>query len=542
MKRRDIYDAFDSIRPDQAAKDRMLKNILSQASDSQPAGKDVTMRNYHKKPLMIAATIALAVLLMGCAVVAMNLDDLIFNREEYIANPLYSEDGTKIPATEKIKNQISVVGVDGSKNQMAMQEWLDYKKEYDPDGMKAKISDFVSPKQYSDYYAYTQELVDKVDEICQKYGLKLNGDNGLALDYNKHFLTDAIGIETVFQDHAPVQAEYHGGRFYESGNFALDYYVTMQDERAQQEYSFFLHYSYHDKDYFSPGFLTIEDAQNAQQWNYTLANGTDVLIVCEKNDETHILYDREDAFISISFRNVGDHWDSPSEVMSHRDMELVAEMMDYSLKPKPVENMAEIKAQMLENAQNYELEQQRLMEEAMVAKRKEYEENELQDSFADLVCRMRDHEEYFTKYSNVEFRNFWETMEYVLMDVTGDGKEELILGKDGEIKNIWIIREGKTYHMAGAVSEGYLCEGNVFAEYNFMDGSPNYFFLHFDENGFAIRTISLTYHVAVGKWGLQDSEEGESLQWITEEKAMEIINSYVRLDLDWKPVSEFPMN
>lgn len=542
MKRQKIYDAFDTIRPDQTAKERMLLNILSQTPDSQPAGKDIAMKTYLKKSLLIAAVLAIAVVLMGCAVVAMNLDDLIFNREKYVANPLYNEDGTKIPATEKMKNQISIVGVDGSKNQLAMQEWLDYKKEYDPDGMKEKTSDFVSPAQYSDYYAYTQELVDKVDEICEKYGLKITGDNGLALDYNKHFLTDAIGIETIFKNNAPVQAEYHGGRFYESGNFTLDYYVTMTDKRALEEYSFYLHYAYYDKDYFSPGYLTVEDAQSAQQWNYTLSDGETVLIICEKNDETHILYDREDAFISISFRNVGDSWDSPSEVMSHWDMELVAETLDYSVKTKPVENMAEIKKQMLENAQNYELEQQRLMEEAMEAKRKEYEDNELQDSFAELVTRMRDNEEYFVNYTNVEYCDFWETMEYVLVDVTGDGEEELILGKNGSIKTIWIIREGKTYHMAGASSDGYLCDGNVLGEYNFTDGSPNYFFLHFDEDGFATRTIYVSYDSAVGKWRYQDSEVSETPKEITEEKAMEIINSYTRIDLDWKPVSEFPMN
>lgn len=542
MKRQKIYDAFDTIRPDQAAKNRMLQNILSQAPDSKPAGKDITMKAYLKKSFLIAAVLAIAVVLMGCAVVAMQLDDLIFNREEYVANPLYNEDGTKNPATQKLKNQISIVGVDGSKNQRAMQEWLAYKEEYDPDGMKAKASDFVPPAQYSDYYAYTQELVDKVDEICQKYGLKITGDNGLALDYNKHFLTDALGIETVFNDNAPIQVEYHGGRFYECGNFALDYYVTMTDKRAQEEYSFYLHYTYHDKDYFSPGYLTIEDAQNALQWTYVLPDGRSVLIVCEKNDETHILYDRDDAFISISFRNVGDSWDSPSEVMSCRDMELVAETLDYSVKTKPVENMAEIKAQMLEDAHNYELEQQRLMENAMELKRKEYEENELHDSFAELVARMRNNEDYFVNYTNVEYRDFWEKMDYVLMDITGDGEEELILGKDGSIKTIWIIREGKTYNMAGAFSEGYLCEGNVFVDYSFRNGSPQYFLLYFDEDGFAIKTISLSYHSAVGKWGLQDSSVSETLQWITEEEAMEIINSYVRMELDWKPVSEFPMN
>ena len=67
MKRRSVVKAFDPIRPDAAARERMLKNILS--SEISPAGKDERMMRKKMKPFIIAAIIGLMIVLMGCAVV-----------------------------------------------------------------------------------------------------------------------------------------------------------------------------------------------------------------------------------------------------------------------------------------------------------------------------------------------------------------------------------------------------------------------------------------------------------------------------------------
>ena len=48
-------------------------------------------------------------------------------------------------------------------------------------------------------------------------------------------------------------------------------------------------------------------------------------------------------------------------------------------------------------------------------------------------------------------------MEYTLRDVTGDGEEELLLGKNGSIYAIWTIWDGVTEHLEGGYPEGYLC-------------------------------------------------------------------------------------
>ncbi len=136
-----------------------------------------------KRSLTVAAIIALMLLLMGCAaVVLLHLNDLKIGEQTYTQHPLYLEDGTKTPATEKVKQIISVQGVAESPNQQAAKEWYEFTKAYDiaqkyPDG----IPDFTAPDAYDAYWVLTQELVDKVDEICKKYDRKLAGEGALLL-------------------------------------------------------------------------------------------------------------------------------------------------------------------------------------------------------------------------------------------------------------------------------------------------------------------------------------------------------------------------
>ena len=59
-----------------------------------------------RKPLLVAAMITLMVLFMGCAVLLLHLEDLRIKEEPYTDHLRYAEDGSKIPATEKVKQYI----------------------------------------------------------------------------------------------------------------------------------------------------------------------------------------------------------------------------------------------------------------------------------------------------------------------------------------------------------------------------------------------------------------------------------------------------
>ena len=61
------------------------------------------------KPVLVAAMVALMVLLMGCAVLLLHLEDLRVGEETYTDNMRYAEDGSKIPATQKVKQFIMLL-------------------------------------------------------------------------------------------------------------------------------------------------------------------------------------------------------------------------------------------------------------------------------------------------------------------------------------------------------------------------------------------------------------------------------------------------
>ena len=493
------------------------------------------------KPLPVAAILALMVVFMGCAVLLLRLERLRVKEEAYTDHMRYSEDGSKIPATEKTMQFLSIAGAEGSSNVLALQEWMDFEQSYDPEGsLWSEHSGFERSAPYRNYWdAYTQEMQDKIVEICEKYHLLPEGDVVIFQENTAERFAQVLGISGITKESAGLTGEFGGARVTESGNFNASYQATLENPEASQNFEFTLIYDYRDKDYFTTAYLTIEDGESVEQWNYTLPDGTKVLIASDKGGDAFILCDREDAFINVTIRNVGWNWDNPGEVMFHRDMELIADALDYSLKPKKVENMSQLKQQLEEMYQAGESQEEDPAE--VEARMQLYEENEHHESYADLICQMRDHESYFVNHCNVAYEDFWETMEYTLLDVTGDGAEELILGRDGHIHAIWTIRNGLTEGIASSYYEGYLCEGNVYESYVFLDGKPYHFYSRIGEDGLMERLMDVEYDAVQESWMLDESQDGTGLTPISEEKAMELINSFVRIPLEMKSVQEYPL-
>lgn len=473
-------------------------------------------RKVLRKPLLIAAIVALLLFLMGCAaVILLHLDDLRIGAESYIAHMQYQEDGSKIPATEKMKNSIGIVGAENSKNYQAMMEWMEY-------------LDSLDPSQRN-----TEEMNVTRKAICDKYGLKDTDKSEILQSYDEELFHELTGISGILSENAQLTAEFGGAILVESGAFNAGYDVFMED------YNFMMDYQYHNKEYFSNNYFIIEDADSVQQWNYTRKDGTEVLIVSEKGDNTQILCDREDAFICVTVKNVGPNWDNPSDVMTKQDIEQIAESLDFMIAPKPIEDMDSAIERITLSREAYENQDTSVQDAQRL---KEYEENELHGSYAELISCMRNHEDYFTSRKNAGYENFWETMEYTLRDVTGDGEEELLLGKNGSIYAIWTIWDGVTEHLEGGYPEGYLCEGNVFEHYSFLDGQHFHFYRQLTNDGHSTKILDVYYERATENWILDQSNDGSGREEISEDEAMKIIAGFSRVELDMKPVKEFPLN
>lgn len=126
-----------------------------------------------KRLWLIAAVIALCLVLVGCAVAyALRLEDMAFGQkhQEYY-------DGSSQTVT-----LLSIQGVQGTPGYQATREWYEWLETYDQDmsvyhSEEAFSEDF--GEEYLAYNLYSREMKDKLDEICQKYGLELL----MVLDY-----------------------------------------------------------------------------------------------------------------------------------------------------------------------------------------------------------------------------------------------------------------------------------------------------------------------------------------------------------------------
>ena len=253
-----------------------------------------------RRPLLAAAIIALILLLVGCAVYCYRLEQLVVidHSKEVVA--VIEEDISKT-ATETIPETatgpyvaeivLSLQGYEGSPAYLALQEWWEYAIDYTIQNPELRFSsDYQRPEAYTKYPCYSQEMVDKVDEICNKYGLHLLGKSTFITDADgmeAHGLSGVLSVEAVprcFYGHL-----YEDGSFTASGELALsgDYEKTVQFQMHNIR-----------KDAFYTGHLGLNNMSDYIQWNYTTADGYTALLAL--SDRTGLIFvENEGRFVSI---------------------------------------------------------------------------------------------------------------------------------------------------------------------------------------------------------------------------------------------------
>ena len=154
-----------------------------------------------RKPILIAAIIALLMLLVGCVTYLHKLERLVVVDHTTEVTSVPYVDMSEVPI-EKSKETIpetsaspfvsekvlSMQGYEGSPAYNALQEWLAYVTDYEIRNPECRFQDdFQRPEACRAYTCHSQEMVDKVDELCSKYGLHILGES--------EFIMDAEGME-----------------------------------------------------------------------------------------------------------------------------------------------------------------------------------------------------------------------------------------------------------------------------------------------------------------------------------------------------------
>lgn len=532
MKRSDIKIAYDSIRPDADAKRRMLDNVLSAASAGTPGGKEIRMKRTNMRKIwLVAAVIGLMVFLMGCAVVLFTLQDMQIGEYTYTQSRYIDGDGEKVPAKEVTKDVISLQGIKGSPSQLAAQEWHEFESNYDTDYALLNEADknpIEVSRDYDAYFVYTQEMVDKVDEIAAKYDLELAGEIAAVQRENPEIFYESLGFSDLLRDGAAAELDFLGGYFYACGNFKAEFDLLLTSEDAAWEHAVNGSIRYCGKNYLDTVFAYISGVEDFEQWTYMLPDGTEVLIVMG-DEHALILCDTEKAFISVSVQTTYCDVNNVIMHMAKRDVELAADAMDFTIVPQKPDT-AEANRRIEEAYIRWKAEQD--------AKIDEYEDPFTpKASYAEKIQIVLD--------NGVDPDSFY----YALYDVNNDGIEDLFLGSEKDsFGSIYTMHNGQTYMLLsfGMDRYSYLCENGV-VMHNDVEGNPNgYYFYKIGEvtgDGMDAEYMdTVSYDAWDETWMRSVNGYYGTEEKITEEEAMNIIESYGRVELDMKPISEYPMD
>ncbi len=456
-----------------------------------------------RKPFLLAAVIALMLALVGCAVAyAMKMHDLKIGERTVIH--------TQNIDTEAKQTHLDVLSLQGIQNSpayLANQEWLAFTNSYTPQ----RGDYWESPEAYWAYSVLDQNMVDKVDELCNKYGLKVIGKPWHEHQDCHQFLK-LMGVHSLLRDGSDAQLHIPQGRFFEGGSFTVYGDIQLSDWDAPA----YITCQYVCKDVFYDVFGYV-DATAVTERNYTTEAGMNVLLL-EGEKSGMIMADCAEAFISVDV-----------VLAEGQSLEAVADQFDFSIQPTALDVSLAAEREQASIAASYGgIDMDRF-------RRSTYGEY-----IQDLLDAEREMQMMGFDPSEIPQR------EYAFHDLDGDGKEDLLIYIDGLISTVVGWDDGKTHE--GKSYGIILCEDNVLVEKSAYSAVETWYHIfRFANDGDTVFSNPKEQSIvrlkkSPGGWWRPSSTDhyAEFDTQITEVEAMEILNTYHKpVKLDTKPISEF---
>lgn len=305
---------------------------------SADTGKNGKPRRAIRRPLLAAALIGAALLLVGCAVAyVLNLEKIKISagteqRDYSLVDGVYVKDPHTVNTTT-----LTLAGLEGSNAYKACADFYAFKEEYTADGEK-RAENGTLPEDY--WETYSDVMDAKARELAEKYGLKPEG-NLLKFRTNRN-LCDALDVERFDRSNPDISVNINGGGCYDTGNFWLNMDFAFPEDKGYEVLRSpgVLHWN--RKDCFSRDYRTITDSGDWIEKNYTTASGNQVLILHSPSQETgFVVCDRGDALMALDFNANIEYLSEDGGVvsselvhMTDRQLELVADAIDFSVQPR----------------------------------------------------------------------------------------------------------------------------------------------------------------------------------------------------------------
>ena len=304
---------------------------------NQESGKT---RRPIRRPLLIAAVIALLLLLVGCAAVyVLKMEHVKISsgtdqRDYSLVDGVYVKDPHTVSTTT-----LSMAGLKGSNAYKACADFYAYETELRTNASAS-----------GDWAGYDDAINAKAQELAEQYGLKPEGQP-LTFRTTRN-LCDALGVERFVRDSQDVSIDISQGFCRDSGNFfVLLSFAFPEDQGYEVTYTSGALY-WNRQDTFSREYFTLEDRGDWVERNYTTSAGNTVLILTSPSQERgYILCNRGDALMTVWLDANPEILSEDSGVvsaeylhMTEKQLNVVADALDFAIQPN-IPTQADVDAQ-----------------------------------------------------------------------------------------------------------------------------------------------------------------------------------------------------
>ena len=293
-----------------------------------------------RRPFLLAAVIALALLLVGCAAVyVLKMEHVKISsgtdqRDYSLVDGVYVKDPHTVDTTT-----LSMAGLKGSNAYKACADFYAYETE-----LRASAS------ASGDWTGYDDAINAKAQELAEQYGLKPEGQP-LTFRTTRN-LCDALGVERFVRNSQDVSIDVDQGFCRDSGNFfVLLRFAFPEDQGYEVTYTSGALY-WNRQDTFSREYFTLEDRGDWVERNYTTSAGNTVLILTSPSQERgYILCNRGDALMTVWLDANPEILSEDSGVvsaeylhMTEKQLNMVADALDFAIQPN-IPTQADVDAQ-----------------------------------------------------------------------------------------------------------------------------------------------------------------------------------------------------
>ena len=255
-------------------------------------------RSITKKVVGIAAVVALlaSLCLTAYAVNLFGLRDLLLPQQHEVRLPITPEDKeadglSSAPVQESyMADMISLAGYGDTPESKAVAEWQAFLDSYDQDGgLLGNIGNNPTgfEEKYGLYRVYTKEMADKLNEITDKYNLKLHK---VMLDdlYTDEALCNQVGGDFLGENRTNSTYMYEDGTFHFDGEIDLEGYghLDYQFQRCV-------------RGSFTDIILNIVDINEYTEWSYATESGVPATLALAPH-KALIIVDLPDSFVTIN--------------------------------------------------------------------------------------------------------------------------------------------------------------------------------------------------------------------------------------------------